>query len=138
MARPVTRGSSRRTGVRLIAGLIAVAAWLLFGWAAGWTSGLAPYIALGVLAVLAGWRADAVAAWLIYLGGIVGAWAVTWAAGPVGVSAGADPNMRAGYHVMLIVIAAASSAVIGLPVVWGAYWLGRRVRGHKPSEDDPV
>jgi hypothetical protein len=110
-------------GVRLTAGLITVAAWLLFGWAAGWSylggpneagaSGVAPYIALGVLASLAGWRADPIAAWLIFLGGIIGATAVAWAAGPVGVAAGADPNMRASYYTSLIVIAGAISAVAG-------------------------
>jgi hypothetical protein len=104
----VMRGSSRqRPGARLLAGLIAVAAWLLFGWSSGWSylggpngpgaNGVAPYIAIGVLAVLAGWRTDPVAAWRIYLGGIVGATAVAWAAGPVGVVAGADPNMRASH-----------------------------------------
>ena len=138
MARLVVRGSSRPTSARLLAGLIAVAAWLLFGWAAGWSYlggpngagayGVAPYIAIGVLAVLAGRRADPVAAWLIYLGGIVGATVVAWAAGPVGVVAGADPNMRASYYASLIVIAAAISAVIGLFVVWGGYWLGRQAR----------
>ena len=139
MARLVTRGSSRqKPSARLLAGLIAVAAWLLFGWASGWSYlggpngpgayGVAPYIAIGVLAVLAGRRADPVAAWLIYLGGIVGATAVAWAAGPVGVVAGADPNMRASYYASLIVIAAAISAVIGLFVVWGGYWLGRQAR----------
>lgn len=140
MARLVVRGSSRPTSARFLAVLIAVAAWLLFGWAAGWSYlgssqpngagayGVAPYIAIGVLAVLAGRRADPVAAWLIYLGGIVGATAVAWAAGPVGVVAGADPNMRASYYASLIVIAAAISAVIGLFVVWGGYWLGRQAR----------
>jgi len=32
--------------------------------------------------------------------------------------------MRAGYYTMLIVIAAAMSAVAGLFVVWGGYWAG--------------
>jgi len=36
--------------------------------------------------------------------------------------------MRAGYYTMLIVIAAAMSAVAGLFVVWGGYWLGRQAR----------
>jgi hypothetical protein len=138
VARPVMRGASRTIGIRLTAGLITVATWLLFGWAAGWSYlggpngagayGVAPYIALGVLAVLAGWRADPVAAWLIYLGGIIGATTVAWAAGPVGVEAGADPNMRASYYTSLIVIAAAISAVAGLFVVWGGYGLGRQAR----------
>jgi hypothetical protein len=138
------RGSSRqKSSARLLAGLIAVAAWLLFGWASGWSYlgspngpgayGVAPYIAIGVLAVLAGWRTDPVAAWLIYLGGIVGATAVAWAAGPVGVLAGADPNMRASYYASLIVIAAAISAVLGLFVVWGGYWLARQARREAPS-----
>lgn len=137
MARLGMQGSSRPMGVRLTAGLIPVAAWLLFGWAAGWSYlggpngggglwGVAPYLALGVLAVLAGWRADPVAAWLIVLGGIIGATAVAWAAGPVGVAAGAD--IRASYYTMLIVIAAAISAVAGLSVVWGGYWLGRQAK----------
>jgi hypothetical protein len=92
VARPVMRGASRTIGIRLTAGLITVATWLLFGWAAGWSYlggpngagayGVAPYIALGVLAVLAGWRADPVAAWLIYLGGIIGATTVAWAPVP--------------------------------------------------------
>ena len=134
---------SPRTYRSSLAGLIAVAAWLLFGWASGWSYlggpngpgayGVAPYIAIGVLAVLAGRRADPVAAWLIYLGGIVGATAVAWAAGPVGVVAGADPNMRASYYASLIAIAAAISAVLGLFVVWGGYWLARRTRREAPS-----
>jgi hypothetical protein len=139
MARLVMRGSSRqKPSARLLAGLLAVAAWLLFGWASGWSYlggpdgpgayGFAPYIAIGVLAFLAGWRTDPVAAWLIYLGGIIGAAAVAWAAGPVGVVAGADPNMRASYYASLIVIAAATSAVLGLFVVWGSYWLARQAR----------
>ena len=137
MTRLVMRGSSRPTGIRLIGGLVAVAAWLLFGWASGWSylggptgAGalvVAPYIALGVLAILAGWRADPVAARLIYLGGVVGATVVAWAAGPVGIEAGAAANMRASYFAMLIVVAAAISAVIGLLVVWGGYRLGRQV-----------
>ncbi len=143
MARLLTRGSSRQEpSARLLAGLIAVAAWLLFGWASGWrylggpngpgAYGVAPYIAIGVLAVLAGRRTDPVAAWLIYVGGIVGATAVAWAAGPVGVAVGADPNMRASYYASLIVIAAAVSAVLGLVVVWGGYWLARLAGAGRP------
>ncbi len=136
MTRLVMPGLSHPTGIRLIGGLVAVAAWLLFGWASGWSYlggptgagalAVAPYIALGVLAVLAGWRADPVAARLIYLGGVVGAAVVAWVAGPVGVEAGADPNMRASYFAMLIVMAAAISAVVGLLVVWGGYRLARQ------------
>jgi hypothetical protein len=144
VARLVRRGSSRqKPGARPLAGLIAVAVWLLFGWASGWSYlggpngpgafGVAPYIGIGVLAVLAGRRTDPVAAWLIYLGGIVGATAVAWAAGPVGVAAGADPNMRASYYASLIVIAAAISAVLGLFVVWGGYWLARQSSRGRPS-----
>jgi hypothetical protein len=120
-----------------------VAVWLLFGWVSGWSYlggpngpgayGVVPYIAIGVLAVLAGWRTDPVAARLIYLGGIVGATAVAWAAGPVGVVAGADPNMRASYYASLIAIAAATSAVLGLLVVWGGYWLARQTRRQASS-----
>ena len=144
MARLVMRGSSRqKPGARPLAGLIAVAVWLLFGWASGWSYlggpngpgayGVAPYIAIGALAVLAGRRADPVAAWLIYLSGIVGATAVAWAAGPVGVVAGADPNMRASHYASLIAIAAAISAILGLFVVWGGYWLARQTRREAPS-----
>jgi hypothetical protein len=128
--------TSRAVGVPLTAALIAVAAWLLYGWAAGWrylggpneagALGLAPYVGLGLLAVLAGRRANPAAAWLILLGGIIGAAAVAWVAGPVGVEAGADPNMRAGYFVSLVVIAGAISAVAGAFVVWAGYFLGRR------------
>jgi hypothetical protein len=144
VARLAMRGSSRpKPSARLLAGLIAVAAWLLFGWASGWSYlggpngpvayGVAPYIAIGLLAVLAGRRTDPVAAWLIYLGGIVGATAVAWAAGPVGVAAGTDPNMRASYYASLIVIAAAISGVLGLFVVWGGYWLARQANREAPS-----
>jgi hypothetical protein len=148
VARLLRRGSSRQqTGARFLAGLIAVAAWLLFGWASGWSYlggpngpgayGVAPYIAIGVLAVLAGRWTDPVAAWLIYLGGIVGASAVAWAAGPVGVEAGADPNMRASYYASLIVIAAAISAVLGLLVVWGGYWLAHLAGRGGPGQTRP-
>lgn len=136
MAKLVMQGSTlQQLGARLVAGPIAVAAWLLFGWTSGWSYlggsnepgayGVAPYISVGALAFLAGQRSDRVAAWLTYLGGIVGAIAVAWAAGPVGVVAGADPDMHASYYVSLIVIAAAISALLGLFVVWGAYRLGR-------------
>jgi hypothetical protein len=131
---------NRRHGARFLAGLTAVAAWLLFGWTSGWSylgkgagaNGVAPYIAMGVLAILAGWRTDPVAAWLIYLGGIIGASAVAWAAGPVGVLPEADPKMRASYYAQLIVIAGAISAVLGLFAVWGPYWLARLARREGP------
>ncbi len=136
------------TGARLTGSLIAVAAWLLLGWLANWSYlggpkttwgyGAAPYIALGVLAVLAGRRADRVAGWLIYLGGIIGATAVAWAAGPVGVSAGAAPELRAGYFTMLVIIAAGISVVVGLVAVWGGYWLGRQTKRDKLQTSDPA
>jgi hypothetical protein len=148
MAGPVIRGAARQqNGVRLLAGLIAVAAWLLFGWTSGWSYlggpkpvgayGVAPYVAIGVLALLAGRWADRVAAWLVYLGGIAGAAVVAWAAGPVGVFPDADPNMRSSYYASLIVIAAGISAVLGAIVVWGAYWLARRVIRRGTSSADP-
>jgi hypothetical protein len=144
MAAPVIRGAARQqNGVRLLAGLIAVAAWLLFVWTSGWSYlggpnppgpyGVAPYVAIGVLALLAGRWADPVAAWLIYLGGIGGAAVVAWAAGPVGVFPDADPNMRSSYYASLIVIAAGISAVLGGFVVWGVYWLARRTKRDEAS-----
>ena len=148
MAGPVIRGAARQqNGVRLLAALIAVAAWVLFGWTSGWSYlgsqkpvgayGVAPYVAIGVLALLAGRWADRVAAWLVYVGGIAGAAVVAWAAGPVGVFPDADPNMRSSYYASLIVIAAGISAVLGAIVVWGAYWLARRVTRRGTSSADP-
>ncbi len=136
------------TGVRLAGGLLAVVAWLLVGWAAKWSYlggpnmtwgyGVAPYVALGVLAVLAGRRADRVAALLIYLGGIIGATTLAWVAGPVGVEAGAAPELRAGYFMMLVIIAAGISAVVGLVAVWGGYWLGRQTKRDKRPTAGPA
>ena len=115
---------SRHLGFWLSVGLITVAASLLGG-TAGTSQSLAPFLVTGALACLAGWRRDPVAARVIYVGGIVGAAAVAWAAGPVGVEPRADPAMRSSYYVMLIVIAAGFSAVLGAGVVVAGYWLGR-------------
>jgi len=111
---------------------------MLFGWTSGWSYlggpnppgayGVAPYVAMGVLALVAGRRTDPEAAWIIYLGGIAGASVVAWAAGAVGVVPGADPNMRASYYASLIVIGGAIASVLGFFVVWGGYWLARRTR----------
>ena len=86
---------------------------------------LPPLVILGGLACLAGWlgsRSAAVAAWL---GGIIGAAAVVWAAGPVGVLPGEDPAMRYAYHSMLIMVGAGTAAVFGTFAVVGGYLLGR-------------
>ena len=111
-------------------GLITVAAWLVIGTGGG-PLPLAPFFVAGALACLVGWRRDPVAARVIYVGGIIGAAAVAWAAGPVGVEQGADPAMRSSYYAMLVVIAAGVSAALGAFVVVAGYWLGRLVtRGH--------
>lgn len=131
------RDTSRRIGFWLSAGVITVAAWLVIG--TGHTNDyLGPYVALGALACLAGSRGDRIAALVIYLGGIVGATTVAWAAGAVGVEPGADPAMRSSYYGMLVFLAAAVAAVIGLFVVAGGYLVGRLVRRQKPGTSDPL
>lgn len=122
------RGSP--VGFRLSVGAASVAAWLVVATIVGNDRGdvfavLAPFAGVGVLASLAGWRTDAMAAVAIYLGGIVGATTVAWAAGAVGVEPGADPAMRTSYHATLIVIAAAIAAMVGSVIVFVGYRLGR-------------
>jgi hypothetical protein len=127
---------------RLAAGVITAAAFLVIGIVGG--DGFTPsnglefvewFLGPGAIACLAGWRRDPVAARLIYLGGIVGATAVAWAAGAVGVEPGADPAMRSSYHLMLILIAAGIAAVVGLAAVVAGFWLGRRLAWwrHNPT-----
>jgi hypothetical protein len=129
--------TSRRIGLWVCAGVITVAAWLVIG--SGHDNAyLGPYVALGALACLAGWRGDRVAALVIYLGGIVGATAVALAAGAVGVEPGADPAMRSSYYAMLVIIAAAVAAVIGLLVVAVSYQVGRLVRRRQPQTSAPL
>lgn len=129
--------TSRRIGLWVCAGVITVAAWLVIG--SGHDNAyLGPYVALGALACLAGWRGDRVAALVIYLGGIVAATAVALAAGAVGVEPGADPAMRSSYYAMLVIIAAAVAAVIGLLVVAVSYQVGRLVRRRQPQTSAPL
>jgi hypothetical protein len=129
--------ASRRIGLRVCAGVITVAAWFLIG--SGHDNAyLGPFVALGVLACLSGWWGDRVAAFVIYLGGIVGATAVAVAAGAVGVEPGADPAMRSSYYAMLVIIAAAVAAVIGLLVVAVGYRVGRLVRRRQPQASVPL
>ena len=113
-----------RIGLWLAAGVTTVAAWLVIGTDHD-NAYLGPFVALGALACVAGWRDDRVAALAIYLGGIVGAMAVAWAAGAVGVERGADPAMRSSYHAMLVFLAAVVAAVLGSVVVTAGYLLGR-------------
>jgi hypothetical protein len=129
--------TSRRIGLWVCAGVITVAAWLVIG-SDHDNAYLGPYVALGALACLAGWRGDRVAALVIYLGGIVGATAVALAAGAVGVEPGADPAMRSSYYAMLVIIAAAVAAVIGLLVVAVSYQVGRLVRRRQPQTSAPL
>ena len=114
----------RRYGLWLSAGVTTVGAWLVIGTDHDDTY-LGPFLALGALACVAGWRGDRVAALAIYLGGIVGATAVAWAAGAVGVERAADPALRSSYHAMLVFLAAAVAAVLGSVVVAAGYLLGR-------------
>jgi len=136
------RDTSGHIVFRLVAGVIVVAAFLMIGIAGG--DGFNPsnlleffgwFLGPAAIACLAGWRRDPVAARLIYLGGIVGAIAVAWAAGAVGVEPGADPAMRSSYHMMLILIAAGITAVVGFAAVVVGYWLGRRLVKwrHRPT-----
>ena len=118
--------TSRRIGLWLSAGVITVAAWLVIG--SGHDNAYpGPYLALGALACLAGWWGDRVAALVICAGGIVGATIVAVAAGAVGVEPGADPAMRSSYYGMLVFLAAAVAAVLGLFVVAGGYLVGRLI-----------
>jgi hypothetical protein len=127
----------RRIGLWLSAGVITVAAWLVIGTGHD-NSYLGPYLVLGALACLAGWRGDRVAALVIYLGGVVGATAVAVAAGAIGVEPDADPAMRSSYYGMLVFLAAAVAAVLGLLVVAGGYLVGRMARRVKPETSDPL
>jgi hypothetical protein len=122
----------RRIGLGLSAGVITVAAWLMIGTGHD-NSYPGPYVALAALACLAGWSGDRLAARVIYLGGIVGATAVAVAAGAVGVEPDADPAMRSSYYAMLVIIAAAVAAVIGLLVVAVGYQVGRLARRLRPE-----
>jgi hypothetical protein len=129
--------TSRRIGLWLSAGVITGTAWLVIG--SGHDNAyLGPYLALGALACLAGWRGDRVAAFVIYLGGIVGATTVALAAGAVGVEPGEDPAMRSSYYAMLVFLAAAVAAVIGLLVVAVGYQVGRLVRRRQPQTSAPL
>ena len=129
--------TSRRVGLWLSAGVITVAAWLVIG--SGHDNAyLGPYLALGVLACLAGWRGDRVAALVIYLGGIVGASIVAWAPGADWYSSAEDPAHRLGYFQMYVFLAAAVAAVLGPVAVAGGYLVGRLVRRLKPATDDPL
>ena len=134
-----TRSWRSRASFWLSAGVITVVAWLVIG--TGHTNlYLGPYVALGALACLAGWRGDRVAALVIYLGGIIGATAVAWSAGPVGLR---DDGInfiasRSAYLEMLVIIAAAVAAVLGPVAVAGGYLVGRLVRRLKPATDDPL
>jgi hypothetical protein len=131
--------TSRRIGLWLSVGVITVGAWLVIGTGHD-NLYLGPYVALGALACLAGWRGDRVAALVIYLGGIAGATAVAWLAGPVGVR---DDGInfiesRSSYYAMLVIIAAAVAAVVGLVAVAGGYLVGRLARSLKPETSDPL
>jgi len=138
-AEHATRWWRSRAFFWLSAGVITVVAWLVTGTGHD-NLYLGPYVVLGALACLAGWRRDRVAALVIYLGGIIGAMAVAWSAGPVGVR---DDGInfiesRSAYFEMLVIIAAAVAAVLGLLVVAGGYLVGRLVRRLKPETSDPL
>ena len=128
---------SRRIGLALSAGVITVAAWLVIGTGHD-NAYLGPYVALAALACLAGWWGDRVVALVIYVGGIAGATIVAVAAGAVGVEPGADPAMRSSYYGMLVFLAAAVAAVLGLVVVAGGYLVGRLVRRLRSETSDPL
>jgi hypothetical protein len=129
--------ATRRVGLWLSAGVITVTATLLIG--SGHDNAyLGPYVAIGLLSCLAGWRDDRVAAFAIYLGGIVGATIVAVAAGAVGVEPGEDPAMRSAYFGMLVFLAAAVTAALGLFVVAGGYLVGRLLRRLRPETSDPL
>jgi hypothetical protein len=86
---------------------------------------LAWFVPAVILAVIAGWRRDRIAAVLIVLGGMLGAAVVASARGVPEVEPGADPAMRAGYQEMVTLIAAGVAAVLGSLAVVAAYSLGR-------------
>jgi hypothetical protein len=132
------RDAARRVGYPLVAAALTLASFLIMGIAGGdgFRQGtvlelLAWFVAPAALAFVAGLRRDPVASRLVYLAGIVGATAVAWAGGAVGVEPDADPAMRSSYHMMLIVIAAGIAAVVGLVAAAAAYWAGRRVTASK-------
>ena len=125
----------RHIGLWLAASVTTVATWLLIGTGHD-NAYLGPFVTLAVLACAAGWRGDPVAALAIYLGGIVGATAVAWAAGAVGVERGADPAMRSSYHAMLVFLGASVAAVLGSVVVSGGYLLGRLARDKRRRQGD--
>ena len=132
-----TRSWRSRASFWLSAGVITVVAWLVIGTGHD-NLYLGPYVVLAALACLAGWRRDRVAALVIYLGGIIGGTTVAVAAGAVGVEPGADSAMRSSYYAMLVIIAAAVAAVLGLVAVAGGYLVGRLVRRLKPGSSDPL
>jgi hypothetical protein len=129
--------TSRRVGLWLSTGVITVAVWLVVGTGHD-NAYLGPYVVLAALASLAGWWGDRVAALVIYTGGIAGATMVAVAAGAVGVEPSADPAMRSSYYAMLVFLAAAVAAVLGLFVVAGGYLVGRLVRRLRPETSDPL
>jgi hypothetical protein len=124
--------TSRPVGPWLFAGVIAVAATVVIGWGHD-NAYVGPYLALAVLASLAGWWRHRNAALAIYVGGIVGSTIVALGAGAVGVEPGADPAMRSSYYAMLVVLAGAVAAVLGLVVVPGGYLVGHLVRRLTPA-----
>lgn len=121
------RDGPLRIGLWLSAAVTAAATWLVIGTGHD-NAYLGPFVALGALACVAGWRGDRVAALAIYLGGIVGATVVAWAADAVGVEPGADPAMRSSYHAMLVIVAAGVSVVLGSVIVGAGYLMGRLAR----------
>jgi hypothetical protein len=113
---PIMRRSLPRVPLWLFAGVIAVAVYLVVAMIFAddrrdYHAIQAPILALGVLACPAGWRRDPVVAFAILIGGIVGATAVAWSAGPV-----------------IVMIMAAVAAAGGSLTVSAGYLLGRLVR----------
>ena len=136
-AEQTTRSWRSRAFFWLSAGVITVVAWLVIGMGHDHTY-LGPFVVLGALACLTGWRGDRVAALVIYLGGIVGARTVAWAPGADWYSSAEDPAHRLGYFQMYVFLAAAVAAVLGLVAVAGGYLVGRLVRRLKPETSDPL
>ena len=132
-----TRWWRSRASFWLSAGVITVVAWLVIGTGHD-NLYLGPYVVLGALACLAGWRGDRVAALVIYLGGIVGARTVAWAPGADWYSSAEDPAHRQGYFNLVVTMAGSVAAVLGLLVVVGGYLVGRAVRRRKPATSDPL